>query len=67
MKRLIAAGILFVFSGKIACMKEQFLLMKKGLDDDIEFEKDEEEKKKKKKRKKTLFKFARLAYKAWRM
>lgn len=64
---IVCAVILFVFYGTISIMKDEYLLMKKGMDADIEYAKSEEEKEKKKKRKKSLIKFVRLAYKAWRL
>lgn len=60
---ITCAVILFVLYGTISMMKDEYLLMKKGMDADIEFAKSEE----KKKRKKSLLKFVRLAYKARRL
>lgn len=65
---IIVWGVVLILVGAaLDFWKGQISKMRSGIDADIETEEEYQEKNRKKKRKKTIFKFVRLAYKAWRI
>lgn len=64
---IVCGVILLLVCAALTAWKDWFVQMRQGLDADIESEEHYQEEMKKKKRKKALFKFARIAFKTWRM